>query len=102
MSNATNSPTNVSLSGTGIHAVDLAWTASTSTVIGYNVYRGTKSGGTHTKLNSSLVSGLTYANTTAQAGEYVLLRDDGGEPYQVGKCLFQRSQSHCAFLLKRS
>jgi hypothetical protein len=42
---------------TGIHAVSLSWTASTSTVAGYNVYRGGQSGGPYTLLNSALLSG---------------------------------------------
>jgi hypothetical protein len=57
LSNATNSPSNEPLSGTGIHAVSLSWTASTSTVAGYNVYRGGQSGGPYTLLNSALLSG---------------------------------------------
>jgi titin len=61
----------VSLSGTGIHDVILSWTASTTTgVVGYNVYRGTTSGGeSATPLNSSPVNGTTYTDTTVQAGQ---------------------------------
>ncbi len=58
LSDATNSPTVISLSGTGVtptqHSVSLTWTASTSTVVGYNVYRGAQSGGPYVKINSSL------------------------------------------------
>jgi hypothetical protein len=60
------------LSGTGValvqHSVALTWNASTSTVSGYNVYRSTVSGGAHTKINSSLVAALNYANSTVQGG----------------------------------
>jgi hypothetical protein len=69
VSNATNSPINESLSGTGIHTVDLSWVASISKVIGYNVYRGAASGGPYTKLNSSLVTGTTYTDTSVQASQ---------------------------------
>jgi hypothetical protein len=69
LSNATNSPTNEPLSGTGIHAVSLSWTASTSTVAGYNVYRAGQSGGPYTLLNSALLTGTTYADATVQAGQ---------------------------------
>jgi Abnormal spindle-like microcephaly-assoc'd, ASPM-SPD-2-Hydin len=69
LSNATNSPSNEPLSGTGIHAVSLSWTASTSTVAGYNVYRGGQSGGPYTLLNSALLGGETYVDSTAQAGQ---------------------------------
>lgn len=51
------------------HSVALAWPASTSlNVAGYNVYRGTASGGPYTKLNSSPVATLSYADATVQAG----------------------------------
>jgi hypothetical protein len=71
VSNDPHSPTAIPLSGTGTtsHTVTLDWTASTSSVAGYNVYRGTQSGGTYTKLNSSLVTGTTFTDSTAQAGQ---------------------------------
>jgi hypothetical protein len=69
VSNATNSPTNVALSGTGIHSANLSWQASTSTVAGYNVYRGTVSGGPYAKVNSGLVGGTSYTDTTVAAGQ---------------------------------
>jgi hypothetical protein len=72
VSNANGSPASVSLSGTGVapvqHSVALTWNASTSTVSGYNVYRSTVSGSGYTKLNSSLVSGLAYTDSTVQNG----------------------------------
>lgn len=68
-SNASNSPTTVTLTG-GSHLVDLSWTASTSTVVGYNVYRGTVSGGPYaTKLNSAVVPGTAYTDTGVVAGQ---------------------------------
>jgi fibronectin type 3 domain-containing protein len=72
VSNATNSPATVSLSGSGVapiqHSVDLSWTASTSIVVGYNVYRGTQSGGPYTKINSSLNATTAYTDSTVQSG----------------------------------
>jgi hypothetical protein len=72
-SNATGSPATVSLSGTGVtpvqHSVGLGWSASTSSVSGYNVYRGTASGGAYTKINSSLLSALSYTDENVQAGD---------------------------------
>ena len=71
-SDATGSPATVTLSGTGVtpvqHSVALTWGASTSTVAGYNVYRSTVSGGSYTKVNGSLVSGLSYTDSTVQSG----------------------------------
>jgi hypothetical protein len=72
VSNATGSPASVSLSGTGVapvqHSVALAWNASTSTVSGYNVYRSTVSGTSYVKINTSLVAGLNYTDSTVQSG----------------------------------
>ena len=72
VSNATNSPTTISLSGSGTvpvqHSVDLSWSASTSSISGYDVYRGTVSGGPYTKLNSSPQAGTSYVDSTVQSG----------------------------------
>jgi fibronectin type 3 domain-containing protein len=71
VSNASNSPS-VSLSGTGVgaHSVTLSWVASTSSnIAGYDVFRATVSGGPYTQINSSLVAGVTYTDTTVQAGQ---------------------------------
>ena len=70
-SNASNSPVSISLSGTGVlaHSATLNWTASTSTVIGYNVYRGTVSGGPYTLLNPSPVAATQYLDSTVTAGQ---------------------------------
>jgi hypothetical protein len=51
------------------HTVALAWTASTTTTVtGYNVYRSIVSGSGYVKINSSLVSVLTYTDTSVQNG----------------------------------
>jgi hypothetical protein len=73
VSNATNSPATVALTGSGVtttsHSVTLNWTASASTVAGYNVYRSSVSGGQYTKLNSSLITGTTFTDSAVQAGQ---------------------------------
>ncbi len=71
-SNAANSPTVETLSGTGAnpHSVTLSWMASSSAdVIGYNVYRSTVSGGPYTVINGALVTGTTYMDRAVQAGQ---------------------------------
>ena len=70
VSNAMGSPATITLSGTGVvqHTVSLSWTASTSTVSGYNVYRSTTTGSGYVKINSSLVSGLTYTDSNVTSG----------------------------------
>lgn len=71
VSNASNSPGTETLSGSGlqpVHSVALAWVASPSTVVGYNIYRGGQTGGPYTLLNASLQPGLTYSDNNVQAG----------------------------------
>lgn len=63
------------------HAVTLSWTASVSAgVAGYNVYRSGTTGGPYTKVNTALVAGLTYMDTSVMAGQtyyYVTTAVDG-------------------------
>jgi len=68
--NASGSPQSVALSGSGTHDVMLSWTASTTPgVMGYNVYRGTTSGGeSATPLNSSPITSTTYTDENVTAG----------------------------------
>jgi hypothetical protein len=71
-SNASTSPTVIGLTGTGSqpaqHAVNLAWSASTSQVAGYNVYRSTQAGGPYVRLNASLIADLSFSDDTVQSG----------------------------------
>lgn len=74
LSDASNSSLSQSFSGDGTqgqsgqHTVALSWNPSTSSVIGYNVYRGTQPGGPYTKLNSSLESATAYTDATVVSG----------------------------------
>jgi Abnormal spindle-like microcephaly-assoc'd, ASPM-SPD-2-Hydin len=69
-STSTSASETASGSGATIqHTVDLSWNASTSTSIsGYNVYRGTVSGGPYSKINSALTS-MSYSDSTVQSGQ---------------------------------
>ena len=59
----------IAVSAATAHSVMLNWTASPSSgVTGYNVYRSTASGTGYTKINSALVSGLTYTDATVVDG----------------------------------
>ena len=52
------------------HSVHLNWARSSSTdVLGYNVYRGTQSGGPYVKLNPALLANPDYLDTTVLAGQ---------------------------------
>jgi Abnormal spindle-like microcephaly-assoc'd, ASPM-SPD-2-Hydin len=71
-SGASSVPLIESLTGTGMagaaHSVALSWKASTSTVAGYNVYRGTQSGGPY-EIVASAGTGTSYADGSVQAGQ---------------------------------
>jgi hypothetical protein len=90
-SNATNSPSTITLSGTGVvgtpHSVSLSWSESSSVVSGYNVYRGTTSNGPYpTKLNSSLVTAVGYSDSTVVDGTtyyYVVTAVDSSDVESV-------------------
>lgn len=71
-SNAANSPATIALSGTGVpatHSVTLSWSPAASTVVGYNIYSSTVSGGPYTQLNSTLITTTQYVDTTVQGGQ---------------------------------
>ena len=64
------------------HSVGLEWIDNASPVIGYNVYRGTASGGPYTVLNSALVSETQYQDSSVQSGQtyyYVVTAVDSNE-----------------------
>ena len=68
VSNATNSPSNISLSGNGTSGIPLSWDASISSgVVGYNLYRATTTGGPYVRLNASVIPGTSFTDRTAQA-----------------------------------
>ena len=71
-SDASNSPIVINMSGSGFqsssHNVTLSWNASTSVVMGYNIYRSTQSAGPYARLNSSLLTILTYTDNYVQSG----------------------------------
>lgn len=50
------------------HFVTVLWKASKSPVKGYNVYRGTKSGGPYSRINPDLVLGLSYVDRDVKNG----------------------------------
>jgi hypothetical protein len=77
ISDAANSPTAEAFAGTGVqvpsgpapHSVSLSWSPSPSSVIGYNVYRGTVPGGPYpTKLTSSPQAATSLMDNTVSAG----------------------------------
>jgi hypothetical protein len=71
-SNASNSPAVQTMTGTGTaqtqHTLDVTWNTSADAV-GYNIYRGTASGGPYTMINTSLDSTTTYTDNTVVSGQ---------------------------------
>jgi fibronectin type 3 domain-containing protein len=52
------------------HSVLLTWNASTSpSISGYNLYRGTVSGGPYTKITGSLVPSTSYVDNSVTSGQ---------------------------------
>jgi fibronectin type 3 domain-containing protein len=90
-SNATNSPATISVSGTGVsttpHSVGLMWSPSTSSVSGYNVYRGTTPNGPYpTKLNTSLLTTEQFSDSSVVSGQtyyYVVTAVDSSDVESV-------------------
>jgi hypothetical protein len=73
LSNAANSILGIALGGNGAdraaHAVTLAWEPSVSKdVVGYEVFRGTQSGGPYTQISAATVTASTYTDSTVVSG----------------------------------
>ena len=82
-SNAANASVTQALSGTGTpapqHSVALSWSPSPSSVVGYNVYRGTTTGGPYSKI-TSMNADTTFVDNSVQSGQtyfYVTTAVDG-------------------------
>jgi len=65
---ASSPATTVPSPGSGPDTVALAWNPSSSSVVGYNVYRGMQSGGPYARLNSSVLSNTDYLDSNTQSG----------------------------------
>ncbi len=84
VSNASNSSLQQSLSGNATaapqHSVALSWTpSSTGSVVGYNIYRGGKTGGPYSQINA-MNADTTFTDSTVQSGQtyfYVTTAVDG-------------------------
>jgi phospholipase C len=62
------------------HAVQLNWVASPSLVAGYNVYRGTQTGGPYTLVSTAPVPATSFEDDSVQSGNdyfYTVTAVDG-------------------------
>jgi fibronectin type 3 domain-containing protein len=61
------------LSGSGLqastHSVSLTWDPSTSTVIGYYVYRGIAGSGAYAKINTTPVASTQFTDSNVASGQ---------------------------------
>jgi hypothetical protein len=74
ISNASNSPSSATVTGTGVaapvHSVNLSWNADNSpNVIGYNIYRRIGTTGTFDKINTALDAATTFTDTAVTDGD---------------------------------
>jgi Abnormal spindle-like microcephaly-assoc'd, ASPM-SPD-2-Hydin len=69
-SNSTSATATANGSGATLpHTVNLSWNASTSTsVSGYNVYRGASATGPFSRINAALNPAMSYTDSTVQSG----------------------------------
>jgi len=73
VSDASDSSLTETLSGSGTqstssHTVALSWDPSSSSVVGYNIYRGSQSGGPYSKLNTTPMAGTSYTDNAVASG----------------------------------
>ena len=72
LSNAGNSPTVESVTGTGVaqtaHDVSLSWSPGDSKAAGYNIFRGTAKSGPFQVINTALHASTTYIDSTVASG----------------------------------
>jgi len=71
--NTTSVSATLAFSGTGVqppvsHSTSLTWSPAPSAVIGYNVYRGTTTGGSYSRLNTAPLSATSYVDNAVQSG----------------------------------
>jgi len=71
VSNATDSPTLATVSGTGTlpHTVTLSWNPSTSAVAGYEIYRSSNPHGPYVQVNARLNRSTSYSDGTVVSGQ---------------------------------
>jgi len=85
---ACNSRSRISSSVTSTpHTATLSWNPSTSAVMGYYVYRGSKSGGPYAKVNLSPVTGTTYTDNAVQSGQTYFYVVTAVDSYSVESAL---------------
>jgi hypothetical protein len=95
-SNAFQTPMVENLTGSGMkgtqHSVSLSWLGSTSSVVGYNVYRSGTAGGPYTKLTAMPDDSTNYVELGAKRTN-LLLGQHRGRLARRRKQVFDRIES---------
>jgi hypothetical protein len=93
-------PSNLQASRSG--GVNLAWTASADSVLGYNVYRSTNPKGPFARLNANPVSGTTFTDSNPGATNVYMVRavklqvTPSGSYYNASQGIFATSTGSAA------
>ncbi|MBV9624970.1 MAG: Ig-like domain-containing protein [Acidobacteria bacterium] len=66
---ASSAMAGVTIATASTETVSLSWTASTSSVAGYNIYRSPQSTGPFAKINSSLDTATVYTDSSVTSGQ---------------------------------
>ncbi len=97
VSNAGNSPTEEALTGNGTaqvsHNVELSWNSNGSGVMGFYVYRSSRTGGPYTKINTESDPNPGYSDDSVESGQtyyYVTTAVDSGGLKAVIPMKFRR------------
>jgi len=67
-------PSALVVTDNSLGGVELGWTASTDTVLGYNVYRAAMAGGPFARVNGSLITGATYTDPGVNSNVWYMVR----------------------------
>jgi hypothetical protein len=63
-------PTPTPTPAPGVHTVSISWNASTTSgLAGYNVYRGTTSGGPYSRITATPTTALQFTDSAVTAGQ---------------------------------
>lgn len=63
-------PTPTPTPAPGVHSVSVTWNASTTSgLAGYNVYRGTASGGPYSRITATPTTALQFTDSNVSAGQ---------------------------------
>ncbi len=81
-----------------VHSITLAWDASTSNVVGYNIYRANQPSGPYMRLNLSPVLGTMYTDSSVLEGQTYFYVTTAVDAAGVESVFSNEAQAFVAFL----